>query len=137
MAAAIAQQVDLDRASDLVACEHSDENVGTLIIGPFPAPRMLRFGAGGYPGRDGNSVRVELVGTTAGGTISPNTMDLLIEAALEPVQMNGLPALLIRLDDEVDGVITMRVEDGLVTGLYYVRNPEKLSRVERETAVSR
>jgi hypothetical protein len=25
----------------------------------------------------------------------------------------------------------------LVTGLYYVRNPEKLSRVERETAVSR
>ena len=26
---------------------------------------------------------------------------------------------------------------GLVTGLYYVRNPEKLSRVQREIAVSR
>jgi hypothetical protein len=37
----------------------------------------------------------------------------------------------------IDGVVTMRVEDGLVTGLYLVRNPEKLSRVERETPVSR
>jgi RNA polymerase sigma-70 factor (ECF subfamily) len=31
----------------------------------------------------------------------------------------------------------VRIDDGFVTGLYYVRNPEKLSRVERETAVSR
>ena len=29
------------------------------------------------------------------------------------------------------------IDDGLITGLYVVRNPEKLSRVERETAVSR
>ena len=27
--------------------------------------------------------------------------------------------------------------DGLVTGLYLVRNPEKLSRMERETALTR
>jgi hypothetical protein len=31
----------------------------------------------------------------------------------------------------------VRIDDGLVTGLYYVRNPNKLARVERETAVSR
>jgi len=71
------------------------------------------------------------------GLLKVGLRKLHAEAALEPVQMNGLPALLIRLDDEVDGVITMRVEDGLVTGLYYVRNPAKLSRVERETPVSR
>ena len=35
------------------------------------------------------------------------------------------------------GVMAVRVEGSLVTGLYYVRNPEKLSRVERETALSR
>jgi len=38
---------------------------------------------------------------------------------------------------EIDGVLAVRVENGYVTGLYGVRNPEKLSRVERETTVSR
>ncbi|WP_461012684.1 RNA polymerase sigma-70 factor, partial [Streptosporangium sandarakinum] len=44
--------------------------------------------------------------------------------SLEAVQVNGGPALLVRLDGEIDGVMVVRVEDGLVTGLYYVRNPE-------------
>ncbi|UVS78719.1 RNA polymerase sigma-70 factor [Actinokineospora sp. UTMC 2448] len=55
----------------------------------------------------------------------------------EPVQVNGYPGLIMRLDGEVDGVLAVRVEGGLVSGLYYVRNPEKLSRVARETAVAR
>ena len=48
----------------------------------------------------------------------------------------GGPALLVRLDGEIDGVIAVRVEDARVTGLYYVRNPEKLSRVESETSLT-
>ena len=59
------------------------------------------------------------------------------ELSLEPVQVNGCPALIMRLNGEIDSVVAVRVEDGLVTGLYTVRNPEKLSRVERETALSR
>ncbi|MER7892185.1 RNA polymerase sigma-70 factor [Micromonospora sp. NPDC094482] len=59
------------------------------------------------------------------------------QASLEPVQVNGCPALIMRLNGEIDGVVALRIDDGLVTGLYYVRNPEKLSRVERETALSR
>jgi RNA polymerase sigma-70 factor (TIGR02957 family) len=59
------------------------------------------------------------------------------EMSVEPVQVNGCPALIMRRDGELDGVMAMRVEEGLVTGLYYVRNPEKLSRVEREIVVSR
>jgi RNA polymerase sigma-70 factor (TIGR02957 family) len=59
------------------------------------------------------------------------------EVSVEPVQINGWPALIIRLDGEIDDVVAMRIDDGLITGLYVVRNPEKLSRVERETAVSR
>ncbi len=59
------------------------------------------------------------------------------QISLEPVQVNGGPALIMRIDGELDGVLAMRVEDGLVTGLYFVRNPEKLSRVEHETVVSR
>jgi RNA polymerase sigma-70 factor (ECF subfamily) len=57
--------------------------------------------------------------------------------SLEPVQVNGCPALILRLDGQIDSVVAVRVEGGLVTGLYTVRNPEKLSRVERETALSR
>jgi RNA polymerase sigma-70 factor (ECF subfamily) len=59
------------------------------------------------------------------------------ETSVEPVQVNGCPALIMRLGGEIDGIVAMRVEDGLVTGLYFVRNPEKLSRVERETALTR
>ncbi|MEV8443678.1 RNA polymerase sigma-70 factor [Actinosynnema sp. NPDC051121] len=55
----------------------------------------------------------------------------------EPVQLNGGPALLLRMDGELDGVVTARVEDGVVTGLYFMRNPEKLSHVERGIAVAR
>ncbi|MCE6994642.1 RNA polymerase sigma-70 factor [Saccharothrix sp. S26] len=55
----------------------------------------------------------------------------------EPVLLNGAPALIMRVDGELDGVVTARVEDGVVTGLYFLRNPEKLGHVTRETAVSR
>ncbi|MFG2503235.1 RNA polymerase sigma-70 factor [Streptomyces sp. NPDC048441] len=57
--------------------------------------------------------------------------------SVEPVQINGGPGLLILVDGEVDGVVAVRLESGYVTGAYHVRNPEKLSHVARETAVSR
>ena len=50
--------------------------------------------------------------------------------------INGSPALLFRLDGEIDGVAAMRIEDARVTGIYYVRNPEKLSRIESETPLT-
>jgi RNA polymerase sigma-70 factor, ECF subfamily len=59
------------------------------------------------------------------------------ERSVEPIQVNGGPGLLVRANGEVDGVMAVRVENGHVTGIYHVRNPEKLSRVEQETAVSR
>ncbi|MEU9016384.1 RNA polymerase sigma-70 factor [Actinomadura sp. NPDC048394] len=58
-------------------------------------------------------------------------------ASLHPAHVNGYPALVFRLDGEIDTVIAVRVDDGLITGLYAVRNPEKLSRMTRETPVLR
>ncbi|AHH15053.1 putative RNA polymerase sigma factor, sigma-70 family [Nocardia nova SH22a] len=58
-------------------------------------------------------------------------------ATMETAQINGRPALLFRVDGQIDDVLTVRVDDGLITGLYVVRNPEKLSRVEQQTAVTR
>ncbi|WP_344322230.1 RNA polymerase sigma-70 factor [Streptomyces macrosporus] len=57
--------------------------------------------------------------------------------SLQPTQVNADPALIVRLGGEIDTVLTMRIDDGLITGLYAVRNPEKLSRLERETALHR
>jgi RNA polymerase sigma-70 factor (ECF subfamily) len=60
-----------------------------------------------------------------------------VTRSVEPVQVNGGPGLLVRVNGEIDGVLAVRVENGRVAGLYHVRNPEKLSRVGRETVVSR
>lgn len=57
--------------------------------------------------------------------------------AFEPIQVNGWPALLLRMDGEVDGVVSVRVEDELITGIYTVRNPEKLSRIMQQSELSR
>jgi RNA polymerase sigma-70 factor (TIGR02957 family) len=54
----------------------------------------------------------------------------------DPTVVNGNLALVVRLDGEIDGVVAIRVEDARITGLYYVRNPEKLTRVESETPLT-
>ncbi|WP_369134089.1 hypothetical protein [Modestobacter sp. I12A-02662] len=59
------------------------------------------------------------------------------ETSVEPVQVDGSPALIVRRGGELDSIVAMRVEDGLVSGLYFVRDPEKLSHIERETASTR
>jgi RNA polymerase sigma-70 factor (ECF subfamily) len=57
--------------------------------------------------------------------------------SLHPAQVNGYPALILRLNGEIDTVIAVRIDDGLITGLYVVRNPGKLSRVEQEITLRR
>ncbi|TXS44006.1 RNA polymerase sigma-70 factor [Streptomyces sp. t39] len=59
-----------------------------------------------------------------------------LRVTVAPTLVNGSPALLVRLDDEIDGVMAIRVEDARIAGLYYVRNPEKLTRVVSETPLT-
>jgi RNA polymerase sigma-70 factor (TIGR02957 family) len=58
-------------------------------------------------------------------------------ASVEPAQINGFPALIVRIDEEIDSVVAVRIDEGLITGLYVVRNPEKLSRMQEETTLHR
>ena len=58
-------------------------------------------------------------------------------APLQQAQVNGYPALILRLDGEIDTVVAVRIDEGLITGLYAMRNPEKLSHMTRETALHR
>ncbi|WP_326644149.1 hypothetical protein OG884_09380 [Streptosporangium sp. NBC_01755] len=45
--------------------------------------------------------------------------------------------MILRTGGEIDTVLAVRLEGSLIAGLYAVRNPEKLSRIDRETAVGR
>ncbi|MFF3226739.1 RNA polymerase sigma-70 factor [Nocardia suismassiliense] len=56
------------------------------------------------------------------------------EAALStvPAMVNGGPALLVYLDGAFDGIMSIQVEEAGISGVYYVRNPEKLTRVDSE-----
>jgi RNA polymerase sigma-70 factor (ECF subfamily) len=55
----------------------------------------------------------------------------------EPASVNGNPALVVRMGGEIDGVVAYRLDGDRVTSLYFVRNPEKLGRVEAETPLTR
>ncbi|WP_194908507.1 RNA polymerase sigma-70 factor [Catenulispora rubra] len=56
---------------------------------------------------------------------------------MENAYLNGGLAVIVRVDGAVDTIVAMHTENGLITGIYVVRNPEKLSRVEEETAMAR
>ncbi|WP_174518224.1 RNA polymerase sigma-70 factor [Streptomyces vietnamensis] len=62
---------------------------------------------------------------------------LAATTVLQPARVNGDPALIVRRDGEIDTVLALRIDEGLITGLYAVRNPEKLSHLDRETTLSR
>lgn len=57
--------------------------------------------------------------------------------SMEPTRVNGHPALIFRFGGELDTVIALRIDDGLISGLYAVRNPAKLSHMAQETALRR
>ena len=59
-----------------------------------------------------------------------------VAVAGEPVVVNGNPALALHVDGAFDGIMAVRVEGGRISGLYFVRNPEKLTRVDSETPLT-
>jgi RNA polymerase sigma-70 factor (ECF subfamily) len=80
------------------------------------------------------AVRVPVVGASK---VARLLSKIPPSVSLHPAQVNGQPALVVRLDGMLDTVIGVRVDDGLITELYAVRNPEKLSHMDRETALRR
>lgn len=56
---------------------------------------------------------------------------------LSTAEVNGRPAVVLRIDGELDTVLTLRVDGGRVSGLYAVRNPAKLTGMEQTVALRR
>jgi RNA polymerase sigma-70 factor (TIGR02957 family) len=59
------------------------------------------------------------------------------EPSVELTTVNGAVGLRLLVDDVLDTIATLRIDGGRVTGLYLVRNPDKLGRVEEEVPLTR
>jgi RNA polymerase sigma-70 factor (TIGR02957 family) len=91
---------------------------------------------------DGGGVKQAMLRPLVGGDTVARMLTAGLDRArarmsVEPANVNGGPALIVRLDGDIDGVLVVRVEDRRISGIYYVRNPEKLSWLDEETALSR
>ena len=51
--------------------------------------------------------------------------------SVEPLEINGRPGLILRLDGRMDSTLNIETDGTFITAVYLVRNPEKLGRVER------
>jgi RNA polymerase sigma-70 factor (ECF subfamily) len=98
------------------------------------APDVVFLGDGGGVV---HAVQAPVVGAASVGRLLAAGLGRITATSLRPAQVNGYPALIIRLNDQVDTVLAVRLDDGLITGLYAVRNPHKLSHLDRETTLHR
>ncbi|MGH3293129.1 MAG: RNA polymerase sigma-70 factor [Trebonia sp.] len=99
------------------------------------APDVVYLADGGGVKR---SVPRPVVGADkVGRLLSAGLGRIAATASLQLAPVNGYPALILRFNGEIDTVLALRIDDGLVSGLYAVRNPEKLLRMQRETALRR
>jgi RNA polymerase sigma-70 factor (ECF subfamily) len=65
---------------------------------------------------------------------APSAGIALEDVALEILEVNGEPALVIRVAGEVDSVYACAIADGAITAIRVVRNPEKLTYLRRQLA---
>ncbi|MFX0577158.1 RNA polymerase sigma-70 factor [Nocardia nepalensis] len=98
------------------------------------APDVVFLGDGGGVAR---AALAPIVGAHAVVGVLAAGLGNLAARSLQWAQVNGYPALILRLDGEIDTVVAVRIDRGLITGLYSVRNPQKLSRLQHETALRR
>ncbi|MFI7671642.1 RNA polymerase sigma-70 factor [Nocardia sp. NPDC049526] len=98
------------------------------------APDVVFLGDGGGLAQ---AALVPIVGADAVAGLLSAALGNLTARSAQPAFVNGHPALILRFDGAIDAVIAARIDDGLITGIYSVRNPQKLSRLQRETALHR
>ncbi|WP_067663943.1 RNA polymerase sigma-70 factor [Nocardia miyunensis] len=98
------------------------------------APDVVFLGDGGGIAR---AALTPIVGAEAVAAVLAAGLVNLAARTPEPAHINGHPALLLHIDGRIDTVLALRLDDGLVTGLYSVRNPGKLTRLQCETILRR
>ncbi|MFJ8312213.1 MULTISPECIES: RNA polymerase sigma-70 factor [unclassified Streptomyces] len=98
------------------------------------APEVVLLGDGGGVKQ---AVLRPVVGADKVARLLIGGLGKVTAPSLRPAQVNAYPALVLRLDGAIDTVVAVRMDDGLITGLYAVRNPAKLTHMQQETALRR
>ena len=119
--------VDLETVRDRRAVETGDLQRLLDVL----APDVVLLGDGG------GVVPAALAPVVGADRVAHVLGRIATTASLWPAQVNGYPALIVRRDGELDTVLAVRLDDGLISGLYAVRNPAKLSRMGRATDLRR
>ena len=65
---------------------------------------------------------------------APSTGVPLESVSLDIVDVNGEPAVVLRVAGRLDGVYTMSVEENAIAAIRVVRNPDKLTYIDRQLA---
>ncbi|MEV4139833.1 RNA polymerase sigma-70 factor [Dactylosporangium sp. NPDC049742] len=98
------------------------------------APDVVFLGDGGGVAQ---AALTPIVGADAVGGVLAAGLANLVARSPQLAHVNGYPALILRLDGDIDTVLAVRIDEGIITGLYSVRNPQKLSRLQHETTLRR
>ncbi|WP_127472962.1 RNA polymerase sigma-70 factor [Microbacterium sulfonylureivorans] len=60
-----------------------------------------------------------------------------VQAAFSPMAINGGPGLRVEVDGVLSGAVSLTIEDGVITHIYSIANPDKLARLDAEMALTR
>jgi RNA polymerase sigma-70 factor (TIGR02957 family) len=83
------------------------------------------------------AVRHPVVGAKKIGNLMRSFPKLARNGVFEPMLLNGAPGARLVIDGRLDTVVGFAFENGLISRIFTVRNPDKLHRLAEETALSR
>ncbi|MEU9101960.1 RNA polymerase sigma-70 factor [Streptomyces sp. NPDC048361] len=118
----------------LDAFQHATDTGDLQGLLDILAPDVVLLGDGGGIRQ---AVLRPVVGADKVARLLAHGLGRIATSSLRPAQVNGWPGLVLQLDGDVDTVVALRIDDGLVTGIYAVRNPEKLSHMRHQATLLR
>ena len=97
-----------------------------------PGVVLLADGGGVVP-----AVRHPIEGSEKVAALLGGLRRLAPDADFSVVWLNGAPALRVELNGRVGTTVSIAVEEGRITRIYVMRNPEKLARLDDTVSLSR
>jgi RNA polymerase sigma-70 factor (ECF subfamily) len=127
--------VSADQTRDALEAFQRAVNTGDLQgLVDILAPDVVFLGDGGGVVQ---ALPRPVVGAEKVARILALAVERLAEGTLEITQINGQPAMLLRFTEDIDTVTVLHVNNGLIAGLYAVRNPAKLAHLTEEITLTR
>lgn len=127
---------DVDRGEQQAVVERFLAAVQTgdlqALLAAMAPDVLLRADGGGIA----NAIRKPLSGSEPVARLLANFAMFAPDGELDLVWLNGAPAALIRAKGELTAV-SFGIENGLVSNIYVVRNPHKLTALDSEAQLSR